>query len=121
MKSKPVKSILGAAVLAALPLVASAPAAAAASQSDASRTPTMADNPFQRPSTLAYQLPPFDKINDSTYRPAFEAGMREELDEVAAISKNREAPSFDNTIVALERSGRLLNRVDTVFSSLNQC
>ena len=81
----------------------------------------MADSPFQHPSTLPYQLPPFDKIKDSDYRPAFEAGMREELDEVAAISTNREAPSFDNTIVALERSGRLLTRVDTVFSNLNQC
>ena len=121
MKSTPVKSILGVAVLAALPIVASAPAAAAASQFDASRTPAMTENPFQLPSPLPYQLPPFDKIKDSDYRPAFEAGMRDELADVAAIAKNTEAPSFDNTIVALERSGRLLNRVDTVFSSLNQC
>jgi peptidyl-dipeptidase Dcp len=121
MKSIPVKPILGVAVLAALTVAASSPVAAAASQSDASRMPAMADNPFQHPSTLAYQVPPFDKVKDSDYRPAFEAGMREELDEVAAISNNQAAPSFDNTIVALERSGRLLNRVDTVFSSLNQC
>ncbi|MEJ0038029.1 MAG: M3 family metallopeptidase [Gammaproteobacteria bacterium] len=121
MKSISVKPVLGVAVLAALTVAASSPAAAATSQSDASRTPAMADNPFQHPSPLPYQLPPFDKIKDSEYRPAFEAGMREELEEVAAISNNREAPSFDNTIVALERSGRLLTRVDTVFSSLNQC
>ena len=120
MKSIPLKSLPGLAILAMLIVAASSPAAAA-SKSDASRTPPMSDNPFQHPSTLPYQLPPFDKIKDSDYRPAFEAGMRQELDEVAAISNNPQAPSFDNTIVALERIGRLLTRVDTVFSSLNQC
>lgn len=120
MKSIPLKSMSGAGLLAALIVAAPSPAAAAPN-SDPSRTPGMTDNPFQHPSTLPYQLPPFDKIKDSDYRPAFEAGMREELDEVAAIANNPKAPSFDNTIVALERSGRLLTRVDTVFSNLNQC
>ena len=120
MKSIPVKSLSGGAMLAALIVAASLPAAAA-SKSDVSRTTAMADNPFQHLSTLPYQLPPFDKVKDSDYRPAFEAGMQAELDEVAAIANNPAAPSFDNTIVALERSGRLLNRVDTVFSNLNQC
>jgi peptidyl-dipeptidase Dcp len=120
MKSLPVKSILGAAVLAALSVAASSTAVAAPS-SDASRTPAMTDNPFQRPSSLAFQLPPFDKIKDSDYRPAYEAGMKEELDEVARIASNPAAPTFENTIVALERNGRLLQRVDTVFSALNQC
>src|SRR5690242_7747949 len=83
--------------------------------------PAKNNHPFQNPSPPPYQLPPFDKIRDADYRPAFEAGMREELAEVAAIANNPKAPSFDNTIVALERSGRLLNRVDTVFSNLNQC
>ena len=81
----------------------------------------MADNPFAAPSTLAFHLPPFDRIHDSDYRPAFEAGMAEELRQVAAIAHNPEPPTFENTIVALERAGRLLERVDTTFSNLNAC
>ncbi|HEV3182254.1 MAG TPA: M3 family metallopeptidase [Steroidobacteraceae bacterium] len=81
----------------------------------------MADNPFAAPSTLAFHLPPFDRIRDSDYRPAFEAGMADELRQVAAIAHNSEPPTFANTIVALERSGRLLERVDTTFSNLNAC
>ena len=81
----------------------------------------MADNPFAAPSKLAFQLPPFDRIRDSDYLPALEAGMAEELDQVAAIAHNREPPTFANTIVALERSGRLLDRVQTTFSNLTAC
>ena len=88
---------------------------------DTARTSPMADNPFAQPSTLAYQLPPFDRIRDADYRPAFEAGMREQLEEVAAIAHNSAPPSFENTIVALERSGQLLTRVDNVFGRLNAC
>lgn len=77
------------------------------------------DNPFAQPSTLPYQLPPFDRIQDSDFLPAFAAGMAEQLREVQAIADNGEAPSFDNTIVALERSGRLLTRVSTVFFNLS--
>jgi len=79
----------------------------------------MADNPFQLPSTLPYRLPPFDKIKDSDYEPAFEAGMREQLHEVAAIVHDPRPADFDNTVVALERSGQLLERVNIVFSNLN--
>ena len=71
-----------------------------------------------RPSTLAYEMPPFDKITDASYRPAFEAGMAEQRDEISAIANNAAAPSFDNTIVALERSGRILYRVSSVFFNL---
>jgi peptidyl-dipeptidase Dcp len=85
------------------------------------RTSTMADNPFAHPSTLAFQLPPFDRIRDDDYLPAFEAGMREELREVAAIAHNPAPPTFENTIVALERSGQLLERAQTTFSNLNAC
>ena len=81
----------------------------------------MADNPFAVPSKLAFQLPPFDRIRDSDYRPAFEAGMAEQLREVAAIAHNGEPPTFANTIVALERSGQLFDRVETTFSNLNAC
>ena len=79
----------------------------------------MADNPFQQPSTLPYRLPPFDKIKDSDYVPAFEEGMREQREEVAAIARNPHPADFANTIVALERTGQLLDRVNTVFSNLN--
>src|SRR5690349_9395357 len=82
---------------------------------------TSAMTPFDSESTLPYHLPPFDKVTDADYRPAFEAGMKEELREVAAIAHNPKAPDFENTIVALERTGKLLNRVQTVFDNLNQC
>jgi peptidyl-dipeptidase Dcp len=77
------------------------------------------ESPFAHPSTLPYQLPPFDKITNPHYRPAFEAGMREQREEVTAIARNPDAPTFDNTIVALERTGQLLERVNTVFLNLN--
>ncbi|HUO60911.1 MAG TPA: M3 family metallopeptidase [Candidatus Acidoferrales bacterium] len=78
-----------------------------------------ADNPFAQPSTLPYHLPAFDRIKDSDFRPAFEAGMAEQRQEVATIDRNPDAPSFENTVVALEKSGRLLNRVSSVFFNLN--
>ncbi len=77
--------------------------------------------PSPQPSTLAFHLPPFDHIRDSDYLPAFEAGMREQLREVAAIAHNPSRATFGNTIVALERSGRLLARVEATFSRLNAC
>jgi peptidyl-dipeptidase Dcp len=95
--------------------------AGAAATKEAGTTPMAADNPFAHPSPLPFELPPFDKIRDADYEPAFEAGMREQLKEVAAIAHNPHAATFDNTIVALERSGRLLDRVGTVFFNLNSC
>src|ERR1700722_20158789 len=80
---------------------------------------TMAHNPFRQPSTLPYALPPFDKIKDADYVPAFEAGMSEQREEVAAIAHNSQPATFENTVVALERTGHLLDRVHTVFSNLN--
>ncbi len=77
-----------------------------------------ATNPLAAASTLPYEYPPFDKIKDSHYQPAFVAGMRENLKEMDAIANNAQAPTFDNTIVAMEKSGQLLNRVRTIFSSL---
>ncbi len=77
-----------------------------------------ATNPLASASTLPYEYPPFDKIKDSHYQPAFIAGMRENLKEMDAIANNAQAPTFDNTIVAMEKSGQLLNRVRTIFSSL---
>ena len=90
------------------------------SASDAPATPgSQTDmNPFFEQSTLPYQLPPFDEIDATHYLPAFERGMAEQLAEVEAIATSSEPPSFDNTLVALERSGQLLNRAATTFFNL---
>jgi peptidyl-dipeptidase Dcp len=72
------------------------------------------NNPFAVRSTLEYELPPFERIRDEHYLPAFYAGMQAQLDEVEEIINSGE-PSFENTIVALEKSGQLLMRVATVF------
>ncbi len=77
------------------------------------------DNPFARPSTLPYHLPAFNRIKDADFRPAFDAGMAEQRKEIEAIDRNPAPPSFENTLVALEKSGQLLNRVSSVFSNLN--
>ena len=69
-------------------------------------------------SELPYQAPPFDKIKDSDFKPAFEAGMKEHLSEIEKIASNSEAPTFENTLVAMEKSGQLLGRVNNVFSAL---
>jgi peptidyl-dipeptidase Dcp len=73
-----------------------------------------AENPFAHRSTLEYELPPFDKIRDEHYLPAFYAGCEQQLQEIQAILDSGEA-TFENTIVALERSGKLLERVLLVF------
>ena len=91
-----------------------APAAAPAAQPAAKPAPS----PFAAVSPLPYNLPPFDKIQESDYRPAFEEGMAAQRKEVDAIAKNAEAPTFDNTIVAMERSGLELARVSSVFFNL---
>ncbi|MDY6944142.1 MAG: M3 family metallopeptidase [Pseudomonadota bacterium] len=85
----------------------------------AAQTTLSPDNPFARESTLPFKWPPLDKIKDQHYVPALEAGMAEQRREVAAIAGNEAAPSFENTIVALERSGQLLNRAATVFYALS--
>src|ERR1700686_2031096 len=77
-------------------------------------------NPFLAPSPLPYQAPPFDKIKDADYQPAIEEGMKRQIAEVDAIANNPDPPTFDNTIVAMERSGDLLTRVAKVFFNLTQ-
>ena len=76
-------------------------------------------NPLLKPSTLPYQMPPFDKIEDGHFLPALEAGMAEQLAEINAIVAVKSVPSFDNTILALERSGATLGRTTRVFFNLN--
>ena len=75
-------------------------------------------NPFYAPSTLPFQAPPFDKIQDSDYQPAIEAGMAQQLQEVRAIADSPDTPAFENTLVELEKSGRLLDRVSSVFDAV---
>lgn len=77
-----------------------------------------ADNPLLRESTLSYQYPPFDQITNADFGPAIEAGMAEQRKEIDAIARDRAAATFDNTIVAMERSGRLLTRATAVFYNL---
>ncbi len=84
----------------------------------AEATPPMNNNPLLAESTLPYRLPPFAQIKDEHFAPAFEQGMAEELEEVRAIAGNPAAATFDNTIVALERSGETLNRAQRVFGIL---
>ena len=77
-----------------------------------------ASNPFAKPSTLQYGYPAFDKIKNEHFAPAFDEGMREQAAEINKIANNKAAPTFDNTIVAMERSGQLLGRVRAVFYTL---
>ena len=81
----------------------------------------IADNPLLTESSLPYHVPPFDKIKDEHFAPAIEAGMRDQLKEVEVVANDSEKPTFDNTIVALERTGRLLDRAQRTFSNLNAC
>jgi peptidyl-dipeptidase Dcp len=76
------------------------------------------NNPLLTESPLPYHLPPFAAIKDEHFAPAFEQGMAENLQEIATIANNPAVPTFDNTIVALERSGELLDRVSTAFGIL---
>ncbi len=76
------------------------------------------ENPFLVESPLYLQYPPFDRIADSHYLPAFEAGMAEHLAEIDAIINRDEAPTVDNTLVPLELSGQVLSRVSRVFFGL---
>ncbi|MYM26489.1 dipeptidyl carboxypeptidase II [Duganella sp. FT135W] len=78
-----------------------------------------ASNPFAKPSTLPFGYPAFDKIQNEDYAPAFEEGMRQQAAEIEAIANNKKPATFDNTIVAMEKSGQLLSRVSSVFGNLS--
>ncbi|KQT35184.1 dipeptidyl carboxypeptidase [Sphingomonas sp. Leaf412] len=77
-----------------------------------------ASNPFAKPSTLPYQAPAFDRIKDTDYQPAIEAGMAAQRAEIRAIADSKAAPTFDNTIVAMERTGQLLERAGNAFNGV---
>lgn len=78
-------------------------------------------NPLLTESKLPFNLPPFDKIKDEHFQPALEQGIAEEEKEADAIAKQTEKPTFENTVVALEKSGLLLSRARRVFSNLAAC
>ncbi|PRH83305.1 M3 family metallopeptidase [Arenimonas caeni] len=75
-------------------------------------------NPFFTVSSLPYQAPRFDLIRNEHYQPALERGMAEQRAEIDAIAANPDAPTFENTIVAMEKTGALLNRTAAVFGNL---
>ncbi|MBN6148824.1 M3 family metallopeptidase [Xanthomonas sp. AmX2] len=84
----------------------------------AAAQPAAQANPFFAQSPLPLHYPQFDKIRDSDFAPAFDTGMAQQLKEVEAIANDPAAPSFDNTIIALEKSGQVLDRATTVFFNL---
>ncbi|MGR6329577.1 M3 family metallopeptidase [Sphingomonas sp. XXL09] len=83
-------------------------------------TPAISAGPFAQRSSLPYEAPPFDRIRDADYQPAIEAGMAESLTEVRRIASNPAPPTFDNTIVALERQGEMLGRAQRAFGQVTQ-
>ena len=76
------------------------------------------ENPFFSESSLYMKYPHFDKVKNQHYTPAFEKGMEDHMTEIEAIANNVDSPTFENTIIAMEISGELLDRVATVFFSL---
>jgi peptidyl-dipeptidase Dcp len=81
-------------------------------------TAKMSDNPFFQEWKTPFGVPPFDAIKPAHFRPAFEKGMTDQLVEIKAITDTKAAPTFANTIDAMEKSGQLLDRVSAVFSNL---
>jgi len=112
--TRPLPHRLRAVLAAALLPIVIAPSFAA----DEGRTADATDNPFFEPSSLPLQAPDFSRIREAHYLPAFEAGMARQLEEIEAIATNPEPPTIENTLEAMERSGQLLNRVQSVFFNL---
>ena len=77
-------------------------------------------NPFLTEFTTPFQVPPFDAIDTSHYLPAFIEGMKQHNEEIEAICNNTAAPDFDNTILAFDKSGKILTRVSKVFFNVNE-
>jgi peptidyl-dipeptidase Dcp len=82
--------------------------------------PAATANPFSAVSDLPLHVPPFDRIKDSDYQPAFDEGMKQQLAEIDAIANSNAAPTFENTVVAMEKSGRMLDRVSEAFFAVVQ-
>ncbi|MDH5036034.1 M3 family metallopeptidase [Chryseobacterium cucumeris] len=80
--------------------------------------PSLSSNPFMKKSKLQYEAPEFDKIKNEHFKPAFNYGLKQHEAEIIKIANNPAAPTFENTIVALEKSGEVLRRAQIVFSNL---
>ena len=76
------------------------------------------DNPLLIRSTLPFEAPRFDSIKDAHFLPAFDAGIKQQLEEIQKIADQTDAPTFENTLVSMERSGEILHRVQAVFFNL---
>ncbi|HEY1632422.1 MAG TPA: peptidyl-dipeptidase Dcp [Rhizomicrobium sp.] len=111
---------LGAAALAVLGVAAMPLSAAPSAASSSAAAPSTAAGPFDAPSTLPLHAPPFDKIKDTDYKPGFEKAMKQQIAEIDAIADAKAGPTFQNTIVAIEVSGRMLDRVSAAFSGVVQ-
>ncbi|WP_193164496.1 M3 family metallopeptidase [Microbulbifer hainanensis] len=96
----------------------SADVAPATSAQDKAPMSKSASNPLLKPSPLQDQAPQFDKVKIEDFLPAFAAGLKENVEEITAIADNPEPATFDNTVVAMEKSGALLDRVSRVFFNL---
>ncbi|MEO8810151.1 MAG: peptidyl-dipeptidase Dcp [Rhodanobacter sp.] len=92
--------------------------ASSGTASIAARDTAMSSNPFLHASTLPFHAPPFNKITDADYQPAIEEGMSRQLAEIDKIADNPEPPTFENTYVAMEKSGVMLSRVMMVFNGV---
>ncbi len=101
-------------------LITAAAAVLLSASSQLSAMSPQKENPFLQPYNTVYGIPPFESITYAHYMPAFEQGLKERDAEINAIVVNRAVPDFDNTILALEQSGELLNKVMLVFTSLNE-
>ncbi len=86
---------------------------------NASTSSAMTENPFYKPSTLPFQAPPFDKIKDSDFKPAILEGIKQQQAEIQEIADNSETATVENTLVPLEKSGRMLERAMMVFDALS--
>ena len=87
-------------------------------QKSAAGADSSSTNPLFTKSTLPFEAPPFDKIKDSDFKPALEEGMKQHLAEIEKIANNTDTPTFDNTLVAMEKSGELLTRASRVLNVL---
>ncbi len=76
-------------------------------------------NPFFKEYATPFQVPPFNEIKLEHYIPAIDAGIADQMAEIKAITDNKEEPTFDNTILAFDQSGLLLNQVGNVFFNIN--
>jgi len=115
---KPTIMLVAAASVAAVNVAYTAPAFAAVAPA-AAGAKFDASNPFARESALPFNYPAWDKIRNEHFAPAYLEGMRLHALEIEKIANNKAAPTFENTIVAMERSGAMLNRVSTAFGTLS--